>query len=254
MSSILPIAPSANQDDEQLLRRDLAACYRLVAHMGWDDLIATHISVRLPGPEEAFLINPFGMLFEEVTASSLVKINSEGEILAPTPYKVNPAGFVIHSAIHMARPDARCVLHLHTKDGVAVSMLEEGLLALNQTAMLVAGDIAYHAYEGTAVRLDERARLQADLGRSNLMILRHHGTLAVGGSVAEAFVRMYLLEWACSTQVRALSMGRALASPEESVIEEMRLRSDAVLEKASRELYWPALLRKVERLDPGFDD
>jgi len=238
---------------EAQIRRDLAACYRLVAHFGWDDLIATHISARLPVPGEVFLINPYGMMFDEITASSLVKINADGDILEPTPHQVNPAGFVIHSAVHQARPDAGCVIHLHTRDGVATSMIEDGLMPLNQTAMVVAGDIAFHEYEGVAVELDERERLQADLGDKNLMLLRNHGTLAVGASVAQAFVRMYFLEWACSVQVRALSTGRALHQPDPAVIEKVGARK-AGSEAFSRDLVWPALLRKAYRLDPGFAD
>jgi ribulose-5-phosphate 4-epimerase/fuculose-1-phosphate aldolase len=241
--------------EEAQIRRDLAACYRLIALFGWDDLVANHISARLPGPNEVFLINPYGMLFEEITASSLVKINAEGEILAPTAYPVNPAGFVIHSAVHQVREDAGCVIHLHTKDGVAVSMLEGGLLPLNQTAMVIADDIAFHEYEGVAVDLDERGRLQADLGDKNLMILRNHGTLTVGRSVAEAFVRTYFLEWACTVQVRALSMGGTLhpVSPEVVAKVSQRMQPGS-MDAFSRQLVWPALLRKLERSNPGFAD
>ena len=252
-----PLAAGAEASvsaEEARIRRDLAACYRLVAMFGWDDLVATHISARVPGPGEAFLINPFGMLFEEVTASSLVKINTDGEILAPTPHKVNAAGFTIHSAVHMAREDAACVIHLHTKDGVAVSMIEDGVLPLNQTAMVVAGDIAFHEYEGVAVDLDERERLQRDLGSKNTMLLRNHGTLALGASVAEAFTRMYFLEWACTVQVRALGMGRPLHDPDPAVVTKMGQRSPERSRSFADTLVWPALLRKVERLDPSYKD
>ena len=256
MSTLTTERPATSIDaDEARIRRDLAACYRLVAHFGWDDLIATHISARLPGPGERFLINPYGMMFDEITASSLVKIDAEGQILAPTPHMVNPAGFVIHSAVHMAREDAGCVIHLHTRDGVAISMIEDGLLPLNQTAMVVANDIAFHEYEGVAVEMDERERLQADLGDKHLMLLRNHGTLALGRSVAEAFVRMYFLEWACTVQVRAMSTGRSLHQPDPDVAAKVGQRLDPNgLNNFSQNLVWPALLRKAERLDPSFAD
>jgi ribulose-5-phosphate 4-epimerase/fuculose-1-phosphate aldolase len=252
MDGTATLTDTAAQEAE--IRRDLAACYRLVAHFGWDDLIATHISARLPVPGEVFLINPYGMMFDEITASSLVKINADGDILEPTPHQVNPAGFVIHSAVHQARPDAGCVIHLHTKDGVATSMIEDGLMPLNQTAMVVAGDIAFHEYEGVAVDLDERERLQADLGAKNLMLLRNHGTLAVGGSVAQAFVRMYFLEWACTVQMRALSTGRALHHADPAVVQKVGARTGGGSEAFARNLVWPALLRKAYRLDPSFAD
>lgn len=204
-----PQSASAMSPAEWTVRVDLAACYRLVAYYGWTDSIATHISARIPG-EDAFLLNPYGLLFEEVTASNLVKIDLAGNILSPTEHSINPAGFVVHSAVHEARHDIGCVIHLHTDDGVAVSCLEEGLLPLNQTAMLLAENIAYHDYEGVALDLDERKRLGSDLGLRQMMILRNHGTLTVGHNVAEAFLRMYLLERACSIQVRALGMGRPL--------------------------------------------
>ena len=241
--------------EEWQLRCDLAACYRLVALYGWTDLVFTHISARLPGDGHDFLINPYGLLFEEITASSLVKINAEGAVLAPTPYAVNPAGFTIHSAVHMARKDAGCVIHLHTRDGVAVSMIEEGLLPLTQSAMLVAGDVAFHEYEGIALNHEERARLQADLGEKNLMLLRNHGTLAIGGDCAEAFTRMYFLERACTTQVRALSMGRPLHQPDPAVAAGVgQLSGPNGLPIVGRALVWPALLRKLDRLDASYKD
>src|ERR1700738_4602296 len=183
--------------EEWQARVDLAAAYRLVAHYGWDALIFTHISARVPGPDHHFLINPYGLLFGEMTASNLLKVDLDGNLVEPTPYFFNPAGFTIHSAVHAAREDAKCVLHLHTVAGVAVSCQEHGLLPINQTAMLLNGQIAYHEYEGVALELDERPRLVADLGTKNAMILRNHGTLAVGPTVAEAFLLMYFLERAC---------------------------------------------------------
>jgi ribulose-5-phosphate 4-epimerase/fuculose-1-phosphate aldolase len=189
----LQTAPAQGANAERKLRIDLAAAYRLVAHFGWDDLIFTHISARLPGTEHRFLINPYGMLFEEITASSFVTIDLNGQIMETTHFIVNPAGFTIHSAVHEARKDAVCVMHLHTVDGTAVATLKDGLLPLNQTAQLVTGDLAYHDYEGLALDIDERPRLQRDLGNCSAMILRNHGTLTVGKSVAEAFIRMYFL-------------------------------------------------------------
>lgn len=244
-----------DQTTEMQIRRDLAAAYRLVAHFGWDDLIATHISARLPVPGEVFLINPFGMMFDEVTASSLVKINAEGEKLQPSKYDANRAGFVIHSAVHQARPDAGCVMHLHTRDGVAVSALKEGLLPLNQTALTVYDDLTFHDYEGVALDLDERARLQNDLGSKNLMLLRNHGTLAVGRTIAEAFTRMYLLEWACTVQVRTLGMRGDLQLPSDASIAKVAAQTNPeTMNKFSNDLVWPALLRKLDRIDSSYKD
>jgi ribulose-5-phosphate 4-epimerase/fuculose-1-phosphate aldolase len=249
-----PVAPYEWGEAEAQIRRDLAAAYRLVALYGWEDLVATHISARVPGEGDTFLINPFGMLFEDITASSLIKVNAEGEILSPTTYPINRAGFVIHSAIHMVRHDAACVMHLHTIDGVAVSMLEDGILPLNQTAMLVASDIAFHEYEGVAVNLAERERLQADLGDKNLMLLRNHGTLSLGQSVAGAFVRMYYLERSCSVQIRAMSTGRPLHEAPADVVTQMAKQNPGKADSFARELVWPALLQKLDRLDPSYRD
>lgn len=236
---------------EAQVRQDLAACYRLTAHFGWDDLVATHISARVPG-EDAFLINPFGLLFDEITPASLIKVNPEGDIVGDSEWTVNKAGFVVHSAIHAARHDAACVMHLHTVDGVAVSMLEEGLLFHNQNAMMFANDVAYHEFEGIADKLDERARLQADLGTKNLMLLRHHGTLALGPSVAEAFTAMFYFEKACQTQVRAFSMGRPLAPVSDEVVQSVaRYRQDGRFPVAEP-LVWPAMIRKLDRLYPDW--
>jgi ribulose-5-phosphate 4-epimerase/fuculose-1-phosphate aldolase len=252
MDFMLMPAPMDSIDSaEATLRSDLAACYRLVAHFGWDDLVATHISVRLPGGD-AFLINPYGMLFDEIRPGDLIKVNLEGKVLSATEWPVNEAGFVIHSAIHSARHDAVCVMHLHTRDGVAVSMLVEGLLPLNQTAMAVVRDIASHDYEGIAVNLEERARLAKDLGDKHLMILRNHGTLAIGPSVADAFTSMYLLEWACSAQVRALSMGRALNEVSPKVVDGVASYRSGGRVPIAQNLIWPAMLRKLDRLDPGW--
>jgi ribulose-5-phosphate 4-epimerase/fuculose-1-phosphate aldolase len=248
-------AARAGIDDQEMqLRRDLAACYRLAASFGWDDLLATHISAKVPGEETAFLINPIGLMFEEMTASRLVKINLAGEVLQVTDDAINRAGFVIHSAVHEARADAHCVLHLHTRDGVAVSALEEGLLPLNQTAMILAPHIAYHDYEGVAFHEAERPRLAADLGTKKVMMLRNHGTLSVGASIPEAFVLTYMLEWACTVQVRTLAMGRPLrAAPDEALFETgMLLAHQANLDQFANGLVWPALLRKLDRTNPGY--
>jgi ribulose-5-phosphate 4-epimerase/fuculose-1-phosphate aldolase len=237
--------------DEPALRRDLAACLRLVALEGWTDMIANHISVRIPGTDE-FLLNPFGMLFEEVTASDLLRVNTNGEAVGGSDWPVNRAGFVIHSAVHMARPDVGCVIHIHTRDGVAVSCLEDGLLPINQTAMLAGAGrpIAYHDYEGPAFDLSERQRLVDDLGESHLMFLRNHGTLATGDTVAGAFSRIYRLEWACAAQVRALSMSLPICQPSA----QSRDRTEALAGGGGNvtELLWAALLRKLDRIDPSY--
>ena len=239
-------------DEEWAVRVDLAAAYRLVAHYGWDDLIFTHLSARVPGPEHHFLLNPYQLMFEEVTASSLVKVDASGNPVEPTPFITNPAGFTIHSAIHMAREDAQAVMHLHTPAGQAVSAHSEGLLPLTQTAMLVRGDIAFHEYEGVAVDLSERERLVADLGDKGAMILRNHGTLALGRNVGECFVRLYFLERACQAQVMALSAGDNLSHPPQGAPEITSEQGAAGLTVAANLLAWPALKRKAFRLDPSF--
>src|SRR5436190_5477163 len=193
--------------EEWAIRLDLAAAYRMVAHYGWDDLIFTHLSARIPGPEHHFLLNPYNLMFEEVTASSLIKVDTNGNPVEPTPFITNPAGFTIHSAVHMAREDAQAVMHLHTPHGQAVSAHSDGLLPLTQTAMAIREEVAYHEYEGIAVDLSERERIVADLGDKSAMIFRNHGTLAVGETVGEAFLKLYFLERACEAQVLALTAG-----------------------------------------------
>ena len=240
-------------DEEWRIRVDLAAAYRLVAYYGWDDIIFTHLSARVPGPEHHFLLNPYNLMFEEVTASSLVKVDMEGKPVAPTPFITNPAGFTIHSAIHMAREDAQAVMHLHTPHGQAVSAHSEGLLPLTQTAMLVREDVAYHEYEGVAVDLDERERIIADLGTKGAMLLRNHGTLAVGASIGEAFLKLYFLERACDAQILALSAGeQKLNRPPQGAPEVTAQQGMTGLRKVAGALAWPALLRKAHRLDPSF--
>src|SRR5579871_1877404 len=206
-------------EEEWKVRVDLAALYRLVAREGWDDMIYTHISARIPGPEHHFLLNPYGYFFEEITASSLVKVDLEGNVLTDTPYFVNAAGFTIHSAIHAARDDALFVMHLHTNHGCAVAAQQDGLLPLTQHGLITLPRLAYHDYEGIALNLDERERLVADLGDKSVMLLRNHGTLALGPTAADAWSRMFILEKACRQQILALSAGRAgvLPVPEAAV-------------------------------------
>ena len=239
-------------DEEWAIRVDLAAAYRLVAHYGWDDLIFTHLSARIPGPEHHFLLNPYHLMFEEVTASSLVKVNMDGNPVEPTPFITNPAGFTIHSAIHMAREDAQAVMHLHTPAGQAVAAHAEGLLPLTQTAMLVRGDLAFHDYEGVAVDLSEQTRIVADLGGKNAMIFRNHGTLALGPSVGECFVRLYFLERACQAQIMALSAGDNINNPPQGSPEVAAQQGNVGIALAAKLLAWPALKRKAFRLDPSF--
>ena len=238
---------------EQTIRRDLAAAYRLVALHGWDDLIFTHISARLPGPEHHFLINPYGYTFDEITASSLVRVGMDGQVVGQSDYNVNPAGFTIHSAVHEVREDAGCVMHVHTPDGTAVSSSREGLKPLNQTAQLITGDLAYHDYEGVALDHDERPRLQQDLGTKNLMILRNHGTLTIGRTPAEAFIRMYYLEGACTMQVRTRVLGTDDYPTHPDVIDSNeKLGTAAGFATLANKLLWPAMLRKLDRIDPGY--
>ncbi|MFC3070349.1 class II aldolase/adducin family protein [Phenylobacterium soli] len=237
--------------EEWQARVDLAALYRLVALNGWDDLIYTHISARIPGPEHHFLINPYGMLFDEITASSLVKIDLDGKILQDTPYFINPAGFTIHSAIHAAREDAKFVMHLHSDQGVAVAAQKEGLLPISQHALIVLPRLAYHDYEGIALNLDERERLVNDIGDKSLMLLRNHGTLSVGETAGDCWVGMFFLERACKQQVMALSAGRenVLMAPEASVAEVKGQTSRGI----GGGLAWPGCLRRLDRELPGYD-
>ncbi len=237
--------------EEWQARVDLAALYRLVALHGWDDLIYTHISARISGTDHNFLINPYGLGFDEITASSLVKIDLDGNILQETPYFINPAGFTIHSAVHAAREDAHYVMHLHSDNGVAVAAQKEGLLPLSQHALIVLPRLAYHDYEGIALNHDERERLVADLGDKTLMLLKNHGTLAVGDTAANCWVGMYYLERSCTMQVQAMSAGREnlLIAPQASQ-DEVRAQTKNGMGGA---LAWPACLRKLDRALPGYD-
>ncbi|MEJ7933031.1 class II aldolase/adducin family protein [Sphingobium sp. AN558] len=244
---------------EWKVRVDLAAFYRLSAHYGWDDLIFTHISARVPGPDHHFLINPLGLMFEEITASSLVKVDLDGNIIGESDYGINYAGYVIHSAIHGTREDALFIAHFHSPDGMAVSAHAEGLLPLNQRALVLIPRLSYHDYEGVALNLDEQARLVADLGDTKVMLLRNHGTLALGASAGEAWGNIYNLESACTAQVRTLSIGRdnVLIAPEAAQAEVRnqmaRSRSVAEGQVSFHDLVWQAALRKAQRHVPGFD-
>lgn len=244
----------ANAHDVRRARHELAAACRLGALQGWEDQLAAHFSYRLA--DGTFLINPLGLMLDEVTASSLMRVDMDGHVLESTGYVLNPAAYTIHSAIFAARPDLRSVMHLHTPDGAAVSALDEGLLPLNQNAMIIAADVAYHDFEGIADNLDERERLSRDLGGHNLMILRNHGTLAAGGSIATAFYRLYFLEWACTTQVRTLGMGRTVRMPSGEAQATVTRQSAAgvFVPEVAEGLYWAAMLRRAERLYPDLDD
>jgi ribulose-5-phosphate 4-epimerase/fuculose-1-phosphate aldolase len=233
-------------------RVDLAACYRLVAHYGWDDLIFTHISARVPGPEAHFLINPYGLMFDEITASSLVKVDLDGTLVMDTPYQINPAGYTIHSAIHGAREDAHCVIHLHTIAGVAVACQPEGLLPVSQHAMLPLTALAYHDYEGIALNPAEKDRLRQDLGDKQFMILRNHGLLTVARSIADAFLYMFFLQRSCEIQLAAQSGGAPLVRIPQSILNGFQAQTQQVLHNSGGQLAWPGLLRKLDRLDPTY--
>jgi ribulose-5-phosphate 4-epimerase/fuculose-1-phosphate aldolase len=235
-------------------RVDLAACYRLVALYGWDDLIFTHISARVPGTGHHFLINPYGWMFGEITASSLVKIDLQGNKVGDSAHDINPAGFTIHSAIHAARDDAACVLHVHSVNGVAVAAQEQGLLPLSQHSMFVLSSLAYHDYEGVALEADEKPRLVRDLGGRRFLMLRNHGLLTLGRSVAEAFVAMYFFEASCSIQVRAMGGGQPLRCIAPNILAGNDDQWERVTRGAGAGMAWPALLRRLDRIDLGYRD
>jgi len=238
--------------EEWQLRVDLAACYRLVALYGWSDLVFTHISARLPGPEHHFLINPYGLMFDEITASSLVKVDMQCNKLMDSPYPVNPAGFVIHSAVHAARDDVQCVLHTHTRAGVAVSAQAHGVLPISQQSTFVLASLAYHDYEGVAFRDDEKPRLQADLGHANFLMLRNHGLLTCGRSIADAFLSMYTFEAACKIQIDALAGGTELTQVEPAILQGTAQAMKVQTGGMGGAFVWPALLRKLDRESPGY--
>lgn len=242
-------------ETEAAIRIDLAACYRLIALFGWDDLVFTHVSARIPGPEHHFLINPYGMLFDEITASSLVKVDATGAKVEPSEYPVNPAGFLIHSTIHAARTDVTCVLHTHTRAGVAVSAQKHGLLPISQQATIAMASLGYHDYEGIALRDEERPRLVSDLGDRSALILRNHGLLTVGRTIADAFVGMYVLEAACQIQVLAMGGGAELVSVPRAILDGVRSNVVNVTKgMGGGALSWPGLLRRLDRRMPGYAD
>ncbi len=248
MSAVLALKP--DQNTERDARLNLAACYRLIAHFGMDDLIYTHISARVPGSPGHFLINPYGMMFHEITASSLVKIDYDGNLVEPAQHPINYAGFVIHSAIHAARPDVTCVLHTHTRAGVAVSCLKEGLLSLNQFSAGFYNRVGYHDYEGIATNLDERQRLVRDVGDKRVLILRNHGLLTAGRSVPEAFQLMYYLEQSCRVQMDLMA-SRGSTNPLSDEVSEYTARQcETGTQHGERE--WPALLRLLDAKDPSY--
>ena len=238
--------------EEWQVRVDLAAAYRLVAHYGWDDLVFTHISARVPGPEHHFLINPYGMMFEEITASSLVKVDLEGKIVMESGYSINPAGFTIHSAVHAAREDALCVMHLHTDNGIAISAQKKGLLPISQQSLFVLSSLGYHDYEGLALNDDEKPRLVADLGRKTFLILRNHGLLTVGPTVADAFLSMFLMERACKIQILAQSGGNELVPIDEKIFAQIPSQEVIVTQGLGGRLVWPGLLRKLDRMNSDY--
>lgn len=239
--------------EEWQLRTDLAACYRLVALYGWSDLIFTHISARIPGPEHHFLINPYGLMFDEITASSLVKVDQACNKVIDSPFPVNPAGFVIHSAVHAAREDVQCVIHTHTRAGVAVSAQKGGVLPISQQSTFVLASLAYHDYEGVAFRDEEKPRLQDDLGHANFLMLRNHGLLTCGRTIPDAFLAMYTFESACQIQLAAQAGGELVqVHPRivQGVGEAMRVQTSGL----GGAFAWPALLRKLDKVDAGYRD
>lgn len=249
---VIPEVRSKVSPEEWALRTNLAAAYRLVSLFGWSDLVFTHISARVPGPEHHFLINPYGFLFDEITASSLVKVDLEGRKVMDSPYPVNPAGFTIHSAIHAAREDAQCVLHIHSLNGIAVSAQKGGFLPVSQQSIFVQASLGYHDYEGVALNEDEKPRLVRDLGRNNFLMLRNHGLLTVGPTPAEAFLAMYIFESACAIQLRAQSGGSELITIPQPILDGAKAQMQAVTHGLGGALVWPGLLRKLDRIDPSW--
>jgi ribulose-5-phosphate 4-epimerase/fuculose-1-phosphate aldolase len=237
--------------EEWQLRVDLAACYRLVAAYGWSDLVFTHVSARIPGPEHHFLINPYGLMFDEITASSLVKVDAQCNKVIDSQFPVNPAGFVIHSCIHAAREDAQCVLHTHTRAGVAVSAQKNGVLPISQQSIFVLASLAYHDYEGVALRDEEKPRLVADLGTKNFLMLRNHGLLTVGKSIADAFLSMYTFENTCRIQIDAQAGGE-LVTVNPAIMQGLAQVMKTVTAGQGANIAWPALLRKLDREDPTY--
>ncbi len=252
MSLHIPSIKDQVSAEEWQLRVDLAAAYRLVALYGWSDLVFTHISARIPGPEHAFLINPYGLMFDEITASSLVKVDQDCNKLSDSPFFVNPAGFTIHSAVHAVRDNAGCVLHTHTRAGVAVSAQRGGVLPISQQSTFVLASLAYHDYEGVAFREDEKPRLQADLGDKNFLMLRNHGLLTVGPTIADAFLSMYVFESACQIQVTAQAGGGELTPIPDTILQGVAHAMKVQTGGMGGAFVWPALLRKLERNCPDY--
>ena len=240
--------------EEWQIRKDLAAAYRLFALFGWDDIVFTHLSARLPGPEHHFLINPYGWLFEEMTASSLVKVDLQGRKVMDSPYEINPAGFTIHSAVHAAREDAHCVMHAHSLNGIAVSAQKDGVLPISQQSLFVLSSLGYHAYEGVALNEEEKPRLVRDLGKNMYLMLRNHGLLTVGPTVADAFLGMYLFEATCMIQVRAQSGGGELVPIGKAILDGIPQQAQQVTRNSGGSLAWPGLLRRLARRNPGWDE
>lgn len=240
--------------EEWQARVDLAAAYRLVAHYHWDDLIFTHLSARVPGPDHHFLLNPYGMMFDEITASSLVKVDLEGKKAMPSPYEINPAGFTIHSAIHAARRDAQAVFHVHSLNGIAISAQKEGLKPISQQSIFVLNSLAYHDYEGVALRDDEKPRLVRDLGDKLYFMLRNHGLITVSSTIPDAFLNLYVFESACTIQVRAEAGGAELLPIDPGVIATAQEQAKQVTRGRGGNLAWPGLLRRLDRLDPSYKD
>ncbi len=239
--------------EEWQLRVDLAACYRLVAMYGWSDLVFTHITARVPGPDHHFLINPYGLMFDEITASSLVKVDQKCNKIIDSPFPVNPAGFVIHSAVHEARDDITCVLHTHTRAGVAVSAQKGGILPISQQSTFILASLAYHDYEGVAFREEEKPRLQAHLGSANFLVLRNHGLLTVGKSIADAFLSMYTFENACRIQIDAQAGGELIAVNPlivQGVAQALKVQTGGM----GGAFVWPSLLRRLEKADPSYSN
>jgi ribulose-5-phosphate 4-epimerase/fuculose-1-phosphate aldolase len=247
----IPSLKEVVSEQEWNLRVDLAACYRLVAMYGWSDLVFTHISARIPGPEHHFLINPYGLMFDEITASSLVKVDQQCNKLIDSPFPVNPAGFTIHSCIHEAREDAGCVLHTHSRAGVAVSAQKCGVLPISQQSTFVCASLAYHDYEGVALRDEEKPRLQRDLGDKTFLMLRNHGLRVVGKTVPDAFLSMYTFENTCRIQIDAQAGGE-LIQVDPRILQGLAEVLKTVTAGQGANLAWPALLRKLDRVDPSF--
>ena len=247
---------SGISETEWQSRIDLAAAFRLVDLHGWSDLLATHLSARVPDADEQFLINPFGMLFEEITASSLIKVDADGNVLSNSDYSFNPAGFVIHSAVHMARENAMCVFHTHTQAGVGVATQKEGLLPLTQHALAVLAHTGYHDYEGIAMDLDERSRIASDLAENNILILRNHGLLTVGQTVGETFMWLYRAERACRMQIAFQQTGvppmEISEELQKATYERNRFNNSEQGYRTIGKLEWPALLRKLDRIDCSY--